>query len=1235
MPGPISNDSTIGSRFWLVTDFSIMHAPNGVDAPANPSGVKHDSNILSFAKSVDDPMTRSAINRATLFAASHTLSLDQRNLETARARMCKFTLLGEDQGEAFLAQTVAEFADRFGEDGTQFCRTALDKLMASQEFYERATCPNATGVNPQLGPAGLASLKNAVLGLANMLRNNQITPDAVLILADGNYYDAANRSDLLRLAAKSTQKVKELFIGKDRFESLINQCQRALAHMEATGTGAAEECQAIRQRIARLRTLAATAINLREQATVLLKTDYLLTDSTGAEKSDKAFQKKQLDKIRDSLRAFRFDLDSLRGVDMSRMTFVRRKFDNWFSSIGSQNRITAERYQAMCQADRQFNRLLEEVQNQVAPGAVQEDGSQLDLGGRVDLETSIRKATHLSHLTNDRIRYHYSGAEKRAQEHLREIQAELGSIAESGGQRTVTFRGGADMLFDLNLVGAQFQAKAGLEAEISANIKVNEGDGTVSVTYTYGGNIGGAVSTQVGVDPNQAGGKSGLGAKLSGKAAFGVGKKVTKTYASLDDLAQNMSRLNMVMTPRTREAFYAWGKSAIRGVGHFFLAGATLFGFRIHRSRMDDVGYGAELRKRNVFGPLGGVFLRKRNVAMVSERKAMMFKGNAQVGADAGIYHDGDGDKPTSNFQFGGALGGSYSRELTAKGKTYESFANSLANCTAAYLQQQFNQALQGKTDAWFTSLRQIILDMDEHNGAQIAEALAKLTDRLTRLEDSGAGEKDTPFWEDFSAKARLIALATALLTKRAEALDNTAPENQKAKDAAKAAGEYIIPRLVNPVVKMPQSIYQSQFFNVANVTEPRTSRKELTLVVQYNALNAIVGEGLEKLGMGDNAQQTAGEKFGPQIAPGNTAVHNALDAVAQVGEPTLQGAADIGKDTFGLSGKYELRIISENVVSQHRDPRPWLNTGKRFVEVRMHANLPMRIILDAIARHYVSQQRGLDDAQRQELEKKWKQEFKDGLIDGFKMAGEDAIISGTDNLFDLPFLEAAKKYPVVGQLIGGASFINKLKEDETYLFQDDTFKTLRFEFSEDWRFSNFTLAEEYDTKATLDFKVVPFISLHASLESKTSVNDWVVMPKPTPNTLMKQAANYNAAGNPEGFATFLANSRKGVVRLVKAGAANPPGHPDDSKWQGDCTKMQQLMDDCQQRLTRLVQRGGRAEAQASALRQSFVEMVEEMRNQPADLNDEDALDLAERFFTATAKIYTIDAMTQGEGQAA
>ena len=1232
------NDKVLGSRFWVANDFQPLqqndNASNVANAPRiqhRPAiNVEHDATVFSFVTNGGDAMVKSAINKAEIFAASHTLSEEERNQETAKANNNKQYLLGdEDAVNEFLEEVNAIYVEKFGEDenGANFCKTALNKLMVTREFDERAKI--ARNNNRLLGRAGKDSLKNAVLGLAHMLQERKISENAVVVLADSNIYDASNKADLLRLVADSAQKTRELFIGEKRFNALIQQCEENLQNHE--NNLSPQDIATIRASIEQLKSYAKDAIACRRQASSGIKTNYKFTDDTGKVTSDSEFQEKQIKQIRESLRAFRYDLDQQRGASMGIMERMRRSFDNAFSNY-SGTRINEAMYTQMQTADNRFNDMLAFIQTRILGQAAQEP--QLDannpyagatdeivLGDKISLAASAKAATHLSHLTNDRIRYHWSGAEKRVEANAKAIKKELGDIAESSGERTVTFRAGADFLFDLNLGFAEAEAKAGGAIKVSAQIKVNNNDGTVSVTYSKGLDFHLKGGVTIGVDRDEEGDDlvGGYGADIEAGINAGGEHSVTKTYANLDEFIRTATKYNLVMTPRPREVFYAWAPGLVKGIGHLFMLGATALGFRISRSKMDQVSYSAELRNRNVFGQTSGLFLKKRNTEVLGERKGWTFQGGIKISAEAGEFY-ANNEKYDTNLEFGGSLGLSHSREYFVKNKTYVSFAKSLMQCSADFLRQRFNSELDNQNDflpqndPWRTNITNLVAGTDivppaEHYDAgRIASSFSQLTTMLHELEESAVGhdQKDNGFWNQFAAKARILAVAVALLAKRANALEPVDPQSVAAIKAAKAASRYIIPRLANPIVKLPHKIYQEKFFNVFNFGKPPMVKTVGTFNVMYDLHDGKIGDFLESKGIGESTADTF---------------------IGATGKTDATAAADLAKETAFQAHKVELKVTHTRPRSKTPDVRPWVNSKKTFVDVRLTAAMPLRVALEIAVRRYAKSVGGAGDDEIEES--KLMDEIKDALKDSLKTTGEDTIIQGTEPLLNCTIGQLLKENKGVQKFLGTLGFLKKAY-NESYAFEDDTYKTLRFTFS-NGRFVSFSMSEDYDTDSKLSIKPLPFFGLELGLEfglsSQTSVNDYTIFRKPTANMFMDAFSDYATAGNMEAFKNFLVRHQNHVMRIIQAGKENAAERPNDKFWTQDCENMQAIMRDCNTLLTNLAARQDEIGEEARNMRARFDAVVQDVKRQEDDISLNDAVNLAYRFFRTTASIYTLAAM--------
>ena len=1253
---PIS-DATIGSRFWLETDFSAAARPIA-EGNMRPVDVRtaniHNSAVFTFLDAAGDSMAKSAIDKAELFAATHVLNGQDRNAERARAdRNIERLIGGEDRKRAFLDQATELFRAKHpdvGEaDARDICARALTKLMATREFTERARLSREdlardgeVPLDVCLDAEGVASAKNAVAGLAHMLHKGQISEDAVLVLADSDFYDASNRSDLLRLAAESAKKVKEIFIGEKRMQKLIDDCSELLNAVE--GRPNADEVTVKIQQLAALKNASVAA---RKAATACLKTDYLLTDPSGGTKKDKKFQKEQLDAIRNSLRAFRYDLDSRVGGGMGGVTaWLRRKADNLFSAK-VENRMTAAQLDAIEEADEAFNALLTEIRQDLgvdvdnAPAEAEgkyrnatENG--VTEGSLMSLRDSARAATHLSHLTNDRIRYHYSGVEKQETKTANAIRAELGDIAENSGKRYVTFRVTADFVAKLGVNFAKAALKAGGSVDLKTEIKVSQPGGPVEATFSWGGKGHVGAEAKFGVDPKDENAtdaqRTGFGAKAEADASLGIHFKTTKVYPNLDEFIKTIGTCHPIVNPKAMGLMFSAVKKAARAVGHVFVAGATLTGLRIHRSRMDQLEYGRSLRDRNVFGPLAGVFLKKRNVEIAGIRKAKEFGAGVKISGEAGLYVTED-KETGSDLNGGVTLGYDYSREFSVKGMMYESFARSLSNCSAAYLQGRLadefavqSQTLQREA-AWCAEIANLCAlpapaGNDEAADAAaraeaIKSALAIIPRKLEALEESaiGADSGNRDFWAAFAAKARILTVAVALLAKRAEELGDGVAGAAAARQAARAAASFVLPRLANPVVEVPEKLYREKFFTGFSIAKPPVSTHTGYVNLSFEFLDRTMKSPLGKL----DDMVKPGDSDGSLVKGGKD--------LAKVGIDKFGGAAmDTARDVVPIPKKIQVKVTRTNIVGKTEDPRPWLkHTHKTSISLRIDSGLTLGILVKAIAKAYVKSSEDLTDEDVAEV--KIGKEIWSAIKDTAKTTVEDAAVDSIIPLMDMSLGKLAGKYSFFDKLLKGAhAFDEELKAD--YDAKNEAFKTVTWDFGSDGRFSGFSVTDDTDYSGMFKFQPTAFLEFSVGMESHTEVGEYSILFRPTPNILMERAADYIASGNPEGFRNLLARTKIGVQRLVQAGAPQPAARPDDDRWQADCDSMVRLLADLNEKIVGLTYAGAKTAEDAAEFRRQYDDVSRRVLLQDQNLDRAEAVNIAYDLFTLAARVYTLYAMT-------
>ena len=1235
MPFPVS-DLSLGSRFWQVSDLGDVMGKAVRDGIADGNAVKnvkHDAAVFSFAADESSESVRSAINRAEIFAAQHTLSQEARAQETARAARSA-EKLGIDR-DALVAELAAEpdalpdgmEAEAFGAN----LRKALDKLLATREFTERAK-------HGALGAEGTFALKNAVRGMAQMLREGRISEDAALVLADGNFYDAENRADMLRLAADSAFKVRSIFSGEDALDAIIVQCREDLANAHLPERDTAS----VLAQIKGLETLRDELVKARLALCAGIKTGYAFTDKTGQVKSDAKFQYGEIDRIRDSLRAFRYDIDLCTGRQSGCMESVRRKFDNYFSKY-SGPRIDPAAFDNLRALDTGFNAALASIRAKIAGVPVNEALAALE--AKADVAADAEAAAALSHLTNDRIRYHYSGVEQRSQAFKNAIEEELGGIAERGGSRTVSLRMDADFIFGVDAGFADLKARAGIDITVNAQISVAPGGGTVDVIYTreYKGHLG--AEAKFGTDAEKTGSeaKEGAGAKAKALVGGGLVRSVKKSYASLDDFVRAMGGSTVLVKTRIRERVLSAVSSAARSIGRAFVLGATVLGFREHHSTMDQFAYSANLRKRNVFGPLAGLMMRKRNAGLVGKRSSLALAGEISGGAKGGVYFaDGEGDdrKLVSDKEahIGGAL--RYKREISLATTRYAAFAKSFEGCTPQYLAARLDEEIASvrgeaphdqQLGAWIDRLKERVDGATSANPRAIAEFFGKAMTAFDNIERNAAklDGGDKTGWTVFACKARLLAIACATVAARAEALAAPAPGAEgdgpadvaSAKAAAASAKKYLMPRFANPSVAVPEQIYNEKFLAATDMKAPR--RQTVTFSIEGGIdLFKAKAEGI--------ADDAGGKiKLGGKDVPKDAetlkdAGHIAAKGVYDTGAGFV---ADVARNALQVDTRIKVDVTKEWNAGKTKDVRPWGNASVVKVEARINPGTPLRILIEFAARGIFKAVGGGDTIEKSKL----LEEIKADLIDGMLENLEESVLENSGEILDFGIGELTKRSPMFKTFISKAlgwgksalEFLNPVDVGR----DEEIYKRITLVWA-DGRFTGLSLSEdaEYSLRAGLAPKIVP-VEAGFKYSSKTSTVDYTVLRRPSTATLLGRVNNFLDTGETVALKNFLSRNKVGVLRLLgcmKANANAPEGA--DARWAGDRDDFARKFIECQAHLARIASGPEPAAGEAKKIKTAIDAAYRGVQEDLSALDDAAKIDRAQAMLGAMARTYSLAA---------
>ena len=1214
----IGSTSMIGSRFWQFADtrelmakrVKVLNDNRDVDTTASNSG------LTSFLKDGkldrSNETVRSAINRAEIFSAAHMMTDAEQATEREKANN-NATSLGIDCvkfRDEIVQLAVGRMNPAPAQEKVDRLKDSIDialrKLLVSKEVESLVQRANRTQEGTLPTPEYLA-LQNAVYGLSGMLLRNEISENAVLFLDESYFYDIGNTADVLKLAATTAAKVKETFIREKELQSAITFFEGKIA--EAERLGDERLVKKAKDALATLRTAVINLTNIRGQAAGGIVTEYAFSNGSG---DDGKFQREQIKRIRESLRAFRYDLDRCSGKPMGKMESVRRWFDditlNSKLRVPEKNRIDESLYRHLQNADMAYNSALAALQDCFPGGNPYE---------RMDVQAAANEATALSHTANDAIRYYFSGAETKESKFAENVHAEFDDIVAHGGKKQVSVELGVEAMFGVGL-GALVDAKAGGGGsfKVQAQLEVPPGGGAISVTYSYQGKVSGGIKGTAGADSDR------VQADISAMGNISLTKSSTRVYANLDDCISEMNGKSMLMGGAFYKVVFGAAKKVAKGIASIPRIGATILGFRIHKSRMNKVAYANALRKGNVFGNLDGMLLRRKNSTAFKSRSAWKIGGGANAKASAktsGILGADDFDE--TNLAFGGKVGFDISREFAVKGKAYRTFAKSIAKCSDDRVKNLFNTEVASlkQVDRNFADqIANLLVEVaDDQRRNQIANGIAGLMRIYEDLEGSAAGknENDKNFWEVFATKVRLCSIAAELLVRRGGNMD------AEKKDAAflhslNAVKTYLSGRIENPAVRIPPAIFEKVLQKVSEVATPPVFKVQGDLEIYTTFADGLIDEDVEK---------STGKPDG-----------KGFKGVAKTfGQSLQRDTLETIRDQIGFSPRVRANFAYTRPMGKKPDVRPWVNASTFTIDVKITASMPVRLLVETIARWTAKKRAAIEDEAENE---RFCDEIRDDITDTIlSYSLVPNAVKAAGGVLAMSVGELAAQSPSFRSFLNAAGGLPEKVNLNAANFEQEaeTSKTIRFNFL-NWRVSSFSVAETFEESTTLKLGFnagLADVGLSLAYGMNTETTDYVAYTTPSVATILGAVNAQLETGNPEQLKNFLARNEKGVLRLLRA-ASLAQADIDakvDGKYAADRKEMERTLNEVAEKLDKLTTLNSVLGDEAKALQQRF-DAVQDMARHPApNQTNAQRLETAREFFTVLASAYGLQARADAE----
>lgn len=1170
---PIS-DLTLGSRLWVTDNLVALQdvfeeaesIASSSDAPLAtfegrtlPAVISGDSVLTSLAAGPDSAKLKGVFAGAKLLGKLIDRDNDAKLMFERYADEVAGRLKIDRDG---FAKTIARMnraltdADSdlaLTDDEIAVAKNALDKILGTAEMDRRS----AQGELSKQGRLGLA---NAALGVIKLMRDGVIGEHSTTELFDNEIYDITKPADMLKLSSRTARTARDIFVDRTTLTTLGNTLvAEVMDKLEG------DALDSVTAKITQLKEKINELIHKRERLSKIL--DFEPDFGDGSESAIK----KGLQAAKNAMRAFRYDLDQVTGRSMTMMERFRRMINNWQSRNGGGTVTTAD-YRDLVRTEDEINTLVDELSRSCGIPVAER------MSVRRSSETS-REACNLTHATNNQIRYYQSGIAAEKEEAIATITNDLADIAANGGSKRVSFGVGLDAKFAIKVTdAAQINAHADLKYERTASVSVKAGGGPITVTYYDGAAAGVDGKATVGKwgSTKNVGDVSG-GLSVGAKAGGSIGKGQKVVYASLKDFAEDVwgkrgesiARQNSIKQP------FCLGKicQGIRALGHGICNLVTALGFRIHHTKVDTAAFRAQVRSSGAIAKTDQILAAPLRDRVIRKSDKSYTVGSVSAGGEVKVKLDvvrkfsdsitKPGKKEADKSElFSASAGLSYRGERTfgATGFSYRSRLDSLRLQSRDFL---LNKAERLKDV--FPGLRL--------TGTTRREQFKSLDEKLTELEDSAALQEanDTDAWERTAQKYVFLTVQYALieeeLTSRLAALHDEDEEGNAAqiaevKEELDAAVTFFEKRLTSPNLSMPEDVFNEMLVEKFNESHGTTVTHKVEFKAGYSALTEALGDLA--------SDQVPGKGFLTNL--GKTA---ASEPIKTIGNELM------------LSNEITGSVKTEKPTST-TDICPWKNKRSTDVSIKLSPNLPMKAIVEAVARKIIDSH--LDDPEP---------------VEAKKMLIETAVGDAIGMMFGIGVGTLLKTYArhtvedVITQMVNGeapdavksffgAPIMESLTGEVQYTgivpgFDMNSSKEFVFHFDE-LRLTSVTLQSNDSTTSKIGFhvQVAPGFGLGAVMSNGVDRQtiERSVYAHPPFDSLLARTEDFLVSGDRQAFKDFLAHNSHGALRMVRLYAKNPadPGIEFDNKNdREDAVALRERYDFVHRRIKKILEEGSAA----------------------------------------------------------
>ncbi len=1135
-------------------------------------------------------------------------------------------------------------------------RIALNRMLLSRDF---AACAHAGKASDEIRK----SLLNATLGLMKLERDGTLAPKTIQDRLEGEIIDIAKPADMLRMAQKTAQKAREKFIDKAGVDKMLAQAEE---NFRAAGMSDG----VVEAKMAPLREKADAIIKLRTEMSKCLEvsTDELKPVETKAPKlkSDKVekadeMTRKQLDKamktvakneaknakaltkaeaaaakkqtkalkaqlkqVANAMRAFRFDADTLFGRSMGKMEALRRSANNTQTGKKIANRMTKGQVADLGNLENELDDMLKTANGETASKGVPDSAVQFTRS-----EKTSADAGKLTHATNNHIRYFFSGAEQKRDKFAQDVHKMFDPLTAKGGSHFVSFEAGVDVRAGINLTtkqvaadgnggtGVLLDAKVGAKFMQTAEITIAPGGGEVTVRYFTGGAAEASAKSRVGYDSRL--GQYGddkdakrVGADVEAHAEIGGGKGRVVTYKSLDEFINDVDGGNQLTKTTTLKSIFSVGKiaQAFRAIGRGVTNFLAWVGLRQHHSQVDNAAYRREMVEAGLMSDTDLMLSNsgKKRGLKTSEKTYGVLQGGfgASADMDVNVYTGTNAmgvDSSSSIFDAGAAVDYHGERQIGLHGSEIRTHLDGLMLQSGEYLLEE-SKNVSGE------------MSLGDLDGVKtmpaLREKLGVLNEKLAgvekRAENLASSDKDgwKAVCKDLKDLSLQFAALSALLAEGDIALSEDGGNQNELFDLMQ---DVFARRLSGASMPMPDDVFDEQMLEKFNETDVGSSTHTASFKLTYNIGGSFLEDTAKNSPEALQSQPTDSLGTGIAKSLGKTAISTPITTL---------------ENKLGLKGGIEGSVTT---TKPHKnDIRPWLRDAKTLVSIKMDVNMPVKLIVEAVAKKYVEENEpNLSGQQKQNRIKEFMGDVVKALIPGL-VVGELVTTYAQVTVGEVmkSMMKGAAANPVqqffAGPLMSSVMNCVPLTGLETGMSMTMS-QSINFQF-EHGKLACMTTGSESNMKSTIGFRVKAGVVGVGAHMTSTVTDSHIAHSSyfnPSFDTMMGRTAEFLRGGTKEGLTTFLTHNKHATLDIFDQLRENRP-----DKLSENGKLMQTREREIEDQFWDLMARHGGDTAKMDRIKSQIAKLAA-AKTAIADLNDPNATDASK--IDATSKY--LQAMTR------